>query len=145
LSPPLIINREQIEKASDVIISVFNKAETLSSFKAPHPVKYNLVESDQSEVASFLQHRASKRSIQPKNENEALSNHPSKQIEELLNSSPQSTESHSSQIPNIIFPTADENKTPFEQKASDILDKTLGLPPQEEADEIEIPSKIIPH
>lgn len=145
MSPPLIINREQIEKAADIIISVFNKAETLSSFKAPHPVKYNLVESDQSEAASFLQHRALKRAAQPKTENEPLSNHPSKQIEEQLNTSPQSTEARTSEIPNIIFPAVDENNTPFEQKTADILDKTLGLPPQEEAEDKEIPSKIIPH
>jgi hypothetical protein len=141
----LVINREQIEKAADIIISAFNRAEALSSFKAPHAVQYNLVESDKEEVASFLQHRASKRAAQPQHKTDALANHPSKQIEQHLNAKSDSTEAHTNQIPNIIFPTAEENKSPFNQKTSEILDKTLGLPSQEEAEDKEIPSKIIPH
>lgn len=152
MSPPLVITREQIEKAADIIISVFNRAEALSSFKAPHPVKYNLVDADKSEVASYLEYRASKKVKNSGVQNDdKFSNHPSKQIEEILNTQVQvdNSEPVTNTTLFVNLPHVDDNTSAYSTTPSEILSKNLGIPTvdssEEKSEDNSATVNIIPH
>lgn len=114
-----------MEKSADIIISVFNKAEALSSFKAPHAVKYNLLDSDKNEVVSYLEYRANKKLKELGGQKlEAYANHPSKQIEEQL--AHQQANTHP--IPSINLPHVRDNIPAYSSSPLEILSINLGIP-----------------
>jgi hypothetical protein len=114
-----------MEKSADIIISVFNRAETLTSFKAPNPVNFNLLESDKNEVASYLEYRASKKLKELIGQtSETYQNHPSKQIEEQLANQQVNT----SNIPSINVPIFNQEIPAYSSSPLEILSKSLGIP-----------------
>lgn len=120
-----------MEKSADIIISVFNRAETLSSFKASSPVNFNLLESDKNEVASYLEYRANKKLKEIGGLTLAANlNHPSKQIEEQLANQQVNTP----QIPSIVVPHVDQEIPAYSSSPLDILSKSLGIPTNSSVD-----------